>query len=483
MKKSIGSNFFFSLIKTLTRIIFPLITFPYASRVLGVDNIGKVQYCNSIISYFTLISGLGVSIYAIREGSKYKNDNDKLAKFSKEILAINTISTIISYGLFLIYLLFFFSESYYLLIVLCSLAIAFQTYSIEWLYQIKEDFAYISGRAFLMNVISVVLMFLFVKEKDDFVIYALINIIGSFGSFFFNIYNSKKYINIRDVKNIELKKHLKPIFLIFGVSIASSIYMNLDTVMLGAIIGTTSVGLYTVAVKLVSVVKQLMASFSSVLFPRLSNYLGNNKHDEYSKLLFKGIDFTLLLLVPCVIGMVLIGKELIFLLSGIEYIEATLAAQILAVNLFFSVIDGVLYYQVLLPFKEEKMASMSTWIGAIINIILNFLIIPKFSFTGAAFTTLISEICVSICILVSAKKHINIYKLIRSALKYIIYCIPMMLYCLIINKLISSYYMLIFVSVIGSMFIYLLTLIVFKDNIAQGLVLKGKHIIRKVNIK
>ena len=187
--QSISKNFIFNLLKTLMSIIFPLITFPYASRILGVDNLGKVQYCNSIISYFSLISTLGISIYAVREGSKYKDSPSKLNKFCKEILLINSISTAFAYTVFCIFMIFFFKYSYYMLMIVCSFTLFFNTYSIEWLYQIKEDYKYISIRAFVIQIISLLFLFIFVKTPSDYVKYAFIYIISSSGNFIFNFWN------------------------------------------------------------------------------------------------------------------------------------------------------------------------------------------------------------------------------------------------------------------------------------------------------
>lgn len=464
-RKDIGVNLIFNLLKTITKIIFPLITFPYASRVLGVDGIGKVQYCNSTISYFTLIATLGISIYAVRQGAKYKDDREALSKFSKEILIINSISMALSYLLFTIFVLFFFKQPYYVLLILCSFATLFQTYSIEWLYQIKEDYGYISIRALIFNVISIILMFVFVHSPKDYIVYAIINMFGSFGSFFFNIFHAKKYINVFRSYNLNLKQHIKPILMIFGVSVASSIYMNLDTVMLGAMVGTVAVGLYTAAVKLIHLVKNLISSFSNVLFTRLSNYVGTGKNTEYKALLKNGVDFTMLFLIPCIVGMYMLSAELLYFLSGSEYTEATLAARILAINLYFSVLDGLIYYQVLLPFKHEKLASISTWIGAIVNLILNFFIIPIFSYTGAAFTTLIAELSVSFCLLYFAKNLIDIKMLFISSIRYLLFSIPIVICCIICKIMFANIFIFVAISVISSALLYFCTLLVFRDSI------------------
>ena len=153
-KKSMIINIIFNAIKTVLNLLFPLITFPYASRVLGVENIGLVQYYNSIISYFILFAGLGVSYYAVREGTKYRDDKDSLSKFSSELISILLITTFISY--IMLFIIFFTNRSSFdeKLLVISSLSIMFSSLSLEWIYQIKEDFVYISLRSFCFHIIS-----------------------------------------------------------------------------------------------------------------------------------------------------------------------------------------------------------------------------------------------------------------------------------------------------------------------------------------
>lgn len=463
--QSISKNFIFNLLKTLMSIIFPLITFPYASRILGVDNLGKVQYCNSIISYFSLISTLGISIYAVREGSKYKDSPSKLNKFCKEILLINSISTAFAYTVFCIFMIFFFKYSYYMLMIVCSFTLFFNTYSIEWLYQIKEDYKYISIRAFVIQIISLLFLFIFVKTPSDYVKYAFIYIISSSGNFIFNFWNSRKYIKLFKKTDIEIKKHIRPIVTIFGVSLASSIYMNLDTVMLGAMKGTVAVGLYAAAVKISQVVKTLINAFSNVLFPRLSNYLGNNKVNEYKLLLYKGIRIMLMFTIPAGIGMCMLSEEIIVILSGNSYVQANIASKILAINIIFSIIDGFIYYQILLPFGKEKIASICTFIGSILNLSLNFILIPLFSYNGAALTTLVAEFVVFIGLFYYSNKLINLIIIIKNIFKYAFFSIPIIIWCIFVKLYFNDLLKLMFFAIIGSVIFYSLTLILFKDKL------------------
>lgn len=458
MRKSIKFNIIFNYIKTLVNVGFPLITFPYATRVLGAEYLGRVQYCTSVISYFSLIATLGISIYAVREGSKYRDDTEALNKFVKEILIINTISTFIAYLSLIIYLVFYCEVEYRTFMVVTSLSICFTTYSIDWIYQIEEDFRYISVRAFLTQLVSLILMLLLVRTPDDYIKYAFIQILGSSGSFIFNLFYSKKYISLRIKCKINLKQHIVPIFVIFGVSLASSIYMNLDNVFLGIMKSTYEVGLYTVAVKMAQVVKVTITSFSNVLIPRMSYYVGMDKIEEYQILLKKSLEYIIMLTMPLCLGMFFLSKELIVFVCGSEYEVAFVAAKVLACNVLFSVIDGILYFQVLLPFKREKKASFCSCAGAILNLILNLIIIPKYSYLGAAATTLISEFIVFCGLLYFVSDIIKRTDIIKIIFKYLLYNISVMICCYLSCTMIEDYLVTILVSVTSSVISYFGTL-------------------------
>lgn len=475
MRKKMEVNFFFNMLKTITNIIFPLITFPYATRVLGASNLGKVQYATSIVSYFTLLATLGISIYAVREGAKYRDDTKELSKFVKELVVINSVSVAVSYLLLTLFIIFVLKKIEIVLLLVCSLNIMFQTFGIEWLYQIREDYVYISIRAFLVNCISILLMLLFVRTKGDYIIYALITVFSAGGSFIFNIVHARSFISFSAVTELELRKHIKPVIVIFGISIASSIYMNLDSVMLGAMIGATSVGLYTCAVKLAQVIKTIISSLSNVLFSRLSNYLGNDDYDSYIVLLDKGFNIAIMLMVPCIGSLVILSRDAVVVLGGAEFGIASFAAKILALNLLFSVIDGFLYYQVLLPYKKDTEASLSTCLGAIVNLVLNFIFVPLFSYNGAACTTLISEMLVFWNLYRASKKCVKISYIYRYVLKYALFSLPVYGICIGVKSLaIGSFYRLLIAFTIGCC-TYFISLMVFKDRLVINELQKVKR--------
>ena len=182
MKKSLSLNALLNTVKTILGIIFPLITFPYISRVLGVENVGKVNFSSSVVSYFTLIAAFGVSTYAIREGAKIRDNKKEFIDFANQVFTINVLTTVLAY--FLLGILIIYSakiRNYTGLIIILSTAIVFVTIGADWLNTIYEDFGYITVRTLAFQIISLVLMFAFVKESGDYYKYAVITVISSAG--------------------------------------------------------------------------------------------------------------------------------------------------------------------------------------------------------------------------------------------------------------------------------------------------------------
>ena len=214
-RKSLKVNAALNGIKSILSLLFPLITFPYVSRVLGANGIGIYNFSNSIVNYFILIAGLGVNTYAVREGAKYRDNFNKISKFSSEVFSINLVSTLIAYILLLLSLIVFSNlRNYFVCIAIFSLQIFFTTIGTEWIYTIFEDYAYITLRSIAFNIISVLLLFLFVRSKNDYLQYAAITVFAAVGSNVFNYIHAKKMVSIKFSWHLNLKCYLKPILII-----------------------------------------------------------------------------------------------------------------------------------------------------------------------------------------------------------------------------------------------------------------------------
>lgn len=222
-EKSIKLNAVLNVMKTVLSLVFPLITFPYITRVLQVNAIGKYDFSVSVISYFSLIAALGITTYAVREGTKYRGDQEKMNQFASEIFSINLYATIVSYILLFLALMFVDKlKSYNIVIGILSLEILLATLSVVWIYNIYEDFGYITFVTFILQFVSIILMLLFVHSADDLYKYVIISVISSSGSGLFMFFHARKYVQLHLVKKPPLK-HLKPIMIVFSTTIAATI--------------------------------------------------------------------------------------------------------------------------------------------------------------------------------------------------------------------------------------------------------------------
>ena len=412
-QKSITINLIANGIKTLMSVLFPLITFPYASRVLGAAGIGKVNYASSIISYFSLFAALGISTYAVREGSRIRDDKERFNKFAKEMLNINLMTTFLSYICLVIFLCLPVLSNYKNLLIIFSVGIVFTTIGMEWLFIIKEEYAYITKRAILFQFVSLALLFLLVRSKEDYVWYASLTVISSGGSAILNFFYSRKFVDWRKKYHCEYRKHIKPILLIFGTSLASSIYMTMDTTMLGAMKGDTSTGIYTAAVKINSVINTLLNTISATILPRVSYYIGNGLKNEYRELMKVSADILFMIAMPIAVGMICTSDILIVLFSGAEFISGSFAAKILSVKLVVGAVNRILAYQICIPYKKDKEVLISTVAGAVFNLLANVILINFFDVSGAAIATLCSELIVFCVLTVYIRPFFETYSLYK----------------------------------------------------------------------
>ena len=465
--KSIKKNTVFNAIKTVSAIIFPLITFPYASRTLLVENIGKVNFGLSFISYFSLIASLGINVYAIRECAKFGDDRVKLSKIASEIFSINVFTTIFSYTILALCLLFYKKvESYRTLIVIQSLSIIFSTLGADWLNTAMEDFQYITIRSLFFQILSLILLFTFIHKPDDYIKYAAISVISSSGYNIVNMIYRRKYC---DIKFIDMKMQYFPIIFLFVMLLSQTIFNNVDMTMLGIMKGNFEVGIYSTAHKIMNIINQIVASILWVVLPRISFYYKNNNFEDINNLLRKVLGFNITLGLPCVIGTILMTNDIILLIAGNEFIQSGLVLKILMLSFFVSLFGGsFIGNMILLPMNEERYYMIVCIINAIINIILNFIYIPYFASTAAACTTVICSILVFILLVIHIDKKIIINNISSLFLQPIIGSVSIIIICFACNQINSLYIRTLF-SILFSVIAYFGIQLLLKNDLCLTL--------------
>lgn len=395
--KSVKFNFIMNSILTASSMIFPIITYPYVSRILQPEGIGTVSFANSVITYFSMFAQLGVPTYGIRACAKVRDDKEKLSRTVQEIMLINLVTCLIVYLAFGIslYLVPQFRQEKLLYVIMGSL-ILFNTIGVEWLYKGLEQYSYITVRSIIFKFIALIAMFLLIREKEDYIIYGGITIFAAAGSNVLNFINLRKYISLRPVGGYDFRQHIKPISIFFAMSIATTVYTNMDNVMLGFIRGTTENGYYDAAVKIKNILVSFVTSLGTVLLPRVSYYIEIGEKKELYRIAKKALNFVFLISVPLCIYFILFAKSSIYLLSGSAFDHAVLPMQLIMPTLVFIGLTNIIGLQILVPLGRENQVLYSEIVGAIVNIIVNTLLIPRMGAAGAAIGTVLAEISVFI---------------------------------------------------------------------------------------
>lgn len=406
-QKSLKLNFIMNAILTMSSFIFPLITFPYVSRILLPDGTGKVSFATSFISYFSMFAQLGIPIYGIRVCAKVRDDKEELSRTVQELFIINLVMSIISYAFLAVVLLCVPRlRAERMLYVIVSLTIIFNVISMEWLYKAVELYTYITIRSIVFKFIALAAMFIFVHKKEDYIIYGAITLIAGSGSSIFNLINAHKIISIKPLGKYHFKRHFKPIAIFFAMSCATMIYTHLDTVMLGFMKTDADVGYYNAAVKIKTILVSVVTSLGVVLLPRASYYIEHKKIDEFYRISHKAINFVFIISLPMLLFFMIFAKEGILFLSGSEYDNAVLPMQVIMSTLFFIGLTNVMGIQMLVPLGKEKIVLYSEIAGAVVNLIVNYVLIPRYASVGAAIGTLVAEIVVWIVQISALKENI-----------------------------------------------------------------------------
>ena len=423
--RSIVKNYIFHMIRTFSGMIFPIITFTYSARILGDIGIGKIQFCRAIITYFIMFATLGMNYYGTREAAKLRDDPPALSKFVREMLLINGVTTTAAYGL-LGLAMFLVPKLHAYTVILCiySLMIFLQVMSMEWLFQAEEDYRYIALRTVAFQVLSLAAMFIFVRDRDDVVPYAVVNLMSNAGFYVVNFFCAGKYVRFSTVTDINVKKHLKPLFWLFAMEISIELYTVLDSTMLGFIKGDAAVGRYTAAIKINKLANSLITALCTVLIPRFAYYVGRGEMEQVQKLMRKAYNYVFMLSVPAAVGLFVTSNEVIRIFSGSGFDTAAVTMRLLTPIVLvipFSVATNI---QAFVAMGKERLIMMSTLTGAVSNFCCNFFLIPRYAENGAAIGTVVAESAVAVVCYINANRFFPMRQVFSQFYQYVLATLP-----------------------------------------------------------
>lgn len=413
----IKKNLFYNALLAVSQFIFPLITFPYSSRILGPNGIGSVNFIDSFTQYFLLFSALGVPLYGVREIAGSRDNPEKLAKIFNEILLIHLISTCIFSVIYVGLALSVQELRGHMDMVAVGVLIMFSNvFLIEWFYQGIENFSYITARSLIVRTLSVIFLFAFLKPGSNPIIYYLISASGYYVTSILNMFYIKKHVKIK-LSKLNLRDHLKPLVIILSSTLAVSVYLLMDNIILGFIKDEKAVGFYSTAIRIVKIPFTIIVAISSVIIPQVSQAFKNNDEDKIRLLIHKSFSFICLFGIPITAGIFISASFLVHKFAGEKFTESIVLVQILSPIILLVGLNNIFGFQILTPMGKEKYLLWAVIIGMIFSVTVNLLLIPVLSYKGAAITNLLTECIVTIACYLYVSRFFKVWFNLKVALQ------------------------------------------------------------------
>ena len=462
---SLSKGGIYYLIYNVLNLAFPFITGIYVARKLLPSNIGEVAAAQNLAMYFVILAFLGIPTYGLREISKTRDDREKRNELFSELFVINLISTII---FSLVYLIVIISVSKYRnnisLYLIVGISIALNAFNISWLYEGLEEFRFVSIRNIVFKAISFIFLVILVKGPDDYLKYAIITVIGTAGNYIVNMIYSPKYATL-SFQNLNLKRHMKSIMFLVAVNLAIEIYSLMDITMMNFMSSKESIAYYKYGNNIERMLQQVVNTFTMVLVPRISFYYKEGEKENFHKLVSKGLKLIILTSIPMIVGIYFTADFLIQQMYGVQYANSATILKMFSLLLLISPIGYLLGSRMLLVTDHENKMVICVGIGAVVNLIGNALLIPRFHEFGATIASILSEIVVMVVYVNFGKKYFKLVKVSQSAIRVLIGAVLMAAYLYACSLLNVNGWIVLIIQVVGAVAIYGVTLILSKEEI------------------
>lgn len=468
---SIRRNFVYKLLYEILALAAPLITAPYVSRVLGAEGVGIYSYSQSCIAYFTMFAVLGTNIYGMREIARCRDDKTVYSKTFWEIEILTVITSTVCVILWVgITIQSTEYKPYFLALVPTLFASMFD---ISWFYTGQEAVGYTVFWNAICKIAGVVLIFSFIKSKDDVVAYIMLNsLILMFGNLSMWIFLPKFLVRV-SVKSLRIWHHFKETLIYFIPTIATSIYTVLDKTLIGLITNDAyQNGFYEQATKIINISKTAsFVALNSVMGARLAYLFAENKIEEAKSKIKTAMNMILLLTIGSMFGVVAIASDFVPVFFGEGYepvIDLLYLMAPLIVIIGISNCIGTQYYT---PIGKTKIASLYMIAGSVVNLILNILFIPVLGAKGAVIGSIGAEAVITMLFVHFDERYITWKYLLMIGYKKVIAGLLMLLMIRTMSlNLNLSGIVLVCVQVIVGILTYFLMLLLLRDSMIQRFV-------------
>lgn len=409
----IKKNFIYNVIYQILILILPIVTVPYVSRVLGVDGVGIYSYTSAIASYFMMFALLGINNYGNRTIAKVRDDKQKLSKNFWGIFTLQLTMSIIMILLYICYILIFL-KNYKTIAMIQIIYVLSVIFDVNWLFFGLEKFRITVTRSTVLKLISLVFIFTFVKNKNDLWIYTLIMSVSTLLSQLTLWLFVKKEVNMVKIDIKDIKIHIKPCFILFIPVVAISLYKIMDKVMIGILANTTEVGYYEQAEKIINIPMGIVTALGVVMLPRISNLVSKGDDKKISEYMKKSCDFMMFLAFPICFGIISVSSDFIPLFLGNEFYKTSTLIYYIAITIVFVSFASVIRNQYLIPKEKDRVYVISVICGAVINLIINYLLIPKYESVGAAIGTIFAEFFVMFYQILAVRNELPVIEYLKN---------------------------------------------------------------------
>lgn len=462
-KKSITRNYLYNLAYQVLILILPLVTTPYLARVLGAEGTGIYSYTYTIVNYFVLFGSLGVALYGQREIAYAQQKKQKRKKIFIELVIFRFIT--ISIAIAIYYFLFIrIGEygTYYRILLFELIAGAFD---ISWFFQGLEEFKKTVTRNILVRTISVALIFIFVKKRENLTTYMYIYSLADFiGNLTLWLYLPKYFKGVK-VGKINLTAQIKPIILLFIPQITVKLYNMLDTTMLGKmVVNKAETGYYEQSQKIIRLMLTIVTSLGTVMVPRMANMYANGEKKQIKYYMKRSFSFVFMLSFPMMFGIISISKVFTPIFFGEGYEKTAILMSIISPIVLLMGVANVLGNQYLLPTKRQKEYTIAEGIGVGVNFVLNYICISLWSSVGACIATVLSQVVVDYVEFRFLKNEIRLKSVIKLSYKYLFASIIMFIACNCVKLIVSTGIISLILQIVVGISVYGFILIRLKDE-------------------
>lgn len=421
---SIKKNFLYNLILTGGNYIFPLITYPYVSRVLGVEKIGVCNFVDSIINYFVLFAALGVGSLGCREIARVKDDKIKMSETFSSLASFNILLTLIAIFCLIFVIYYVPSLSQYRPFLFIGISkLLLSAFLIEWFFQGISDFKYVTIRSLFVKSIYVVSTFLFIHDINDAEIYYLLTCMLVVLNAVINWYYSKKFVTF-SLKGIHWKIFIIPILSYGFYRILTSMYTSFNVLYLGLVTNDTQVGYFVTATKLYSILMSVFTAFTTVMVPKVSELIGKGDVQRLTEIADKTFDIVFACTIPILIICWCYAPLIIYVIAGKGYEGAITPFRIVMILFIVIALEQIIIQQFLMAIRESKCILILSSSGAFVGVLLNILLVDSLQCIGSAIAWSVSEISILAFSLFFFHKYLKMFLPYKKLMSFVILYIP-----------------------------------------------------------